>query len=253
MILDKFALHGRTAIVTGGSRGLGEAMSLALAEAGANVVVVSSSAKVQETAAKIRAIGRRSLGLEADLGSIEPVSGIIQATLQEFGRIDILVNCAGIIRRAPAVDFTEQDWDDVINVNQKTLFFMAQAVAREMIKQGKGKIINIASLLSFQGGITVPSYTASKSAVAGLTKAMANEWAAHGINVNAIAPGYMATDMTDSLASDSDRGPDILARIPQERWGDPADMQGAVVYLASDASNYVQGHVLVVDGGWLSR
>jgi 2-deoxy-D-gluconate 3-dehydrogenase len=253
MILDKFSLNGKVSIVTGASRGLGEGMALALAEAGADVAVVASSDKVNDTAAKIKALGRKGLAIQADLASTEPIPGIITKTLAEFGKIDILVNCAGIIRRAPAIEFSEKDWDDVISVNQKALFFMCQAAAREMMKQGKGKIVNIASLLSFQGGIIVPSYTASKSAVAGLTKALANEWAAHGINVNAIAPGYMATDMTDALQKNAERAPAILSRIPQGRWGTPEDMKGAVVYLASDASDYVQGHLLAVDGGWLGR
>ncbi|MDR3564282.1 MAG: 2-dehydro-3-deoxy-D-gluconate 5-dehydrogenase KduD [Negativicutes bacterium] len=253
MILDKFSLTGKVAIVTGASRGLGEGMALALAEAGADVVVVASSAKVDETAKKIAALGNKALAIRADLGRIDLISEIVDTTMDEFGKIDILVNCAGIIRRGPAVDFSEKDWDDVINLNQKALFFMCQAVAKQMIKQGKGKIINIASLLSFQGGVVVPSYTASKSAIAGMTKALANEWAVKGINVNAIAPGYMATEMTEALQRNAVRSPAILARIPQGRWGTPADMEGAVVYLASDASDYVQGHVLLVDGGWMGR
>ncbi len=253
MILDKFSLAGRTAIVTGASRGLGQSMALALAEAGADIVAVASSAKVTDTAAAIKSLGRRSIAIQENLADIHTIPAIIEKTLAEFQRIDILVNCAGIIRRAPALEFSEQDWDNVIDVNQKTLFFLCQAAAKQMIKQNRGKIINIASILSFQGGIIVPSYTASKSAVAGLTKALANEWAAYGINVNAIAPGYMATEMTAALQADSERSPAILARIPQGRWGTPEDLQGAVVFLASDASNYLQGHVLVVDGGWLSR
>ena len=253
MILDKFSLAGRVAIVTGASRGLGEGMALGLAEAGADVVVVASSAKVEETAAKIRALGRNALAIQADLTSTAVIPGIVDKTLAEFGKIDILLNCAGIIRRAPAVEFTEQDWDDVININQKSLFFLCQAVAKEMMKQKKGKIINIASILAFQGGVIVPAYAASKAAVGGLTKAMANEWAAHGINVNAIAPGYMATEMTDALQNDANRATSILTRIPQGRWGTPEDMKGAAVFLASDASNYMQGHLLAVDGGWLGR
>jgi 2-dehydro-3-deoxy-D-gluconate 5-dehydrogenase len=253
MILDKFSLQGKTAIITGGSRGLGEGMALGLAEAGADVVVVASSSKVNETAAKIKALGKRSIAIQADLGSIKPIPGIIAATLAEFGKLDILVNCAGIIRRAPAIEFSEKDWDDVVNINQKTLFFMCQAAAKEMVKQGKGKIVNIASLLSFQGGIIVPSYTASKSAVMGVTKALANEWAPLNINVNAIAPGYMATEMTEALQKNTERAPAILARIPSGRWGTPEDMKGAVVYLASEASDYLQGHIIVVDGGWMGR
>ncbi|WP_312197743.1 2-dehydro-3-deoxy-D-gluconate 5-dehydrogenase KduD [Anaerospora hongkongensis] len=252
-MLEQFSLAGRTAIVTGASRGLGEGMALGLAQAGADVVVVASSDKVHETAANIRKLGRKSVAIQADLGSTEPIPQIINTTLAEFGRLDILVNCAGIIRRAPAADFSEQDWDEVMNINLKSLFFLSQAAAREMMKQRKGKIINIASLLSFQGGILVPSYTAAKSGVAGLTKALANEWAEHGINVNAIAPGYMATEMTDALQQDADRAGSILARIPQGRWGTPEDMQGTAVFLASDAASYLQGQVIAVDGGWLGR
>ncbi len=228
-------------------------MALGLAQAGADVVVVASSDKVHETAANIRKLGRKSVAIQADLGSTEPIPQIINTTLAEFGRLDILVNCAGIIRRAPAADFSEKDWDEVMNINLKSLFFLSQAAAREMMKQRKGKIINIASLLSFQGGILVPSYTAAKSGVAGLTKALANEWAEHGINVNAIAPGYMATEMTDALQQDADRAGSILARIPQGRWGTPEDMQGTAVFLASDAASYLQGQVIAVDGGWLGR
>lgn len=253
MILDKFSLKGKTAIVTGASRGLGQGMAVGLAEAGADVVVVASSNRIQETAKMIQALGRKCLAIQADLGSIEPIPGIISATLQEFGKLDILVNCAGIIRRAPAIEFSEKDWDDVININQKTLFFMCQAAAKEMVKQKKGKIINVASMLSYQGGVIVPSYTASKSAVAGITKALANEWAPLGINVNAIAPGYMATEMTSALQNDPNRAPSILGRIPQGRWGTPEDMKGAAVFLASEASDYLQAHIIAIDGGWLSR
>ena len=253
MILDKFSLKGKTAIVTGASRGLGQGMAVGLAEAGADVVVVASSDRIGETAKMIRALGRKCLPIKADLGSIEPIPGIISKTLKEFGKLDILVNCAGIIRRAPAIEFSEKDWDDVISINQKSLFFMCQAAAKEMVKQKKGKIINIASLLSYQGGITVPSYTASKAAVAGITRALANEWAPLGINVNAIAPGYMATEMTSALQNNSDRAPAILSRIPQGRWGMPEDMKGAVVFLASEASDYLQAHIITIDGGWMSR
>lgn len=250
---NKFSLEGKAAIVTGASRGLGQGMALGLAQAGADLVVVAGSDKIYETAEKVQALGRKCAAVKADLGGIEPIPGIIKAALDTYGKIDILINCAGIIRRGPALEFSEKDWDDVINVNQKTLFFMCQAAAREMMKQKKGKIINIASLLSFQGGIIVPSYTASKSAVAGLTKALANEWAAFGINVNAIAPGYMATEMTETLQKSAERAPAILTRIPQGRWGTPEDMQGAAIFLASEASDYVQGHVLTVDGGWMGR
>ena len=253
MILDQFNLAGKVAIVTGASRGLGAGMAIGLAEAGADLVVVASSARLQETVDKIKALGRRCLGIQADLIDTKVIPQIIDATLKEYGRIDILINCAGIIRRAPAIEFSEKDWDDVIQINQKATFFMCQAAAREMVKQKKGKIINIASLLSFQGGIIVPSYTASKSAVAGLTKALANEWAPLGINVNAIAPGYMATEMTEALQKSAERAPAILARIPAGRWGTPEDMKGLAVFLASDAADYLQGQVIAVDGGWLGR
>jgi 2-dehydro-3-deoxy-D-gluconate 5-dehydrogenase len=253
MVLDKFDLKGRVAIVTGASRGLGAGMAIGLAEAGADLVVVASSDRLQETVDKIKALGKRCLGVQADLIDTKVIPSIIDATLKEYGRLDILVNCAGIIRRAPAIEFSEKDWDDVIQINQKSLFFFCQAAAKEMVKQKKGKIVNVASLLSFQGGIIVPSYTASKSAVAGLTKALANEWAALGINVNAIAPGYMATEMTAALQSSAERAPAILSRIPAGRWGTPEDMKGLVVFLASDASEYLQGQVVAVDGGWLGR
>ena len=253
MILDQFNLAGKVASVTGASRGLGAGMAIGLAEAGADLVVVASSARLQETVDKIKALGRRCLGIQADLIDTKVIPQIIDATLKEYGRIDILINCAGIIRRAPAIEFSEKDWDDVIQINQKATFFLCQAAAREMVKQKKGKIINIASLLSFQGGIIVPSYTASKSAVAGLTKALANEWAPLGINVNAIAPGYMATEMTEALQKSADRAPAILARIPAGRWGTPEDMKGLAVFLASDAAEYLQGQVIAVDGGWLGR
>ena len=253
MILEKFNLTGRVAVVTGASRGLGAGMAIGLAEAGADLVVVASSARLQETVDKIKALGRRCIGVQADLIDTEVIPKIIDATIAEYGRLDILVNCAGIIRRAPAIEFSEQDWDDVIQINQKSLFFLCQAAAKEMLKQKKGKIINIASLLSFQGGIIVPSYAAAKSAVAGLTKALANEWAPLGINVNAIAPGYMATEMTEALQKSAERAPAILARIPAGRWGTPEDMKGLAVFLASDAAEYVQGQVIAVDGGWLGR
>ena len=253
MILEQFNLAGKVAIVTGASRGLGAGMAIGLAEAGADLVVVASSARLQETVEKIKALGRRCLGIQADLIDTKVIPQIIDATLKEYGRIDILINCAGIIRRAPAIEFSEKDWDDVIQINQKATFFLCQAAAREMVKQKKGKIINIASLLSFQGGIIVPSYAAAKSAVAGLTKALANEWAPLGINVNAIAPGYMATEMTEALQKSAERAPAILARIPAGRWGTPEDMKGLAVFLASDAAEYVQGQVIAVDGGWLGR
>jgi 2-deoxy-D-gluconate 3-dehydrogenase len=253
MILDQFKLEGKVAIVTGSARGLGQAMALGLAEAGADLALVDLLS-TDTTKQEIEKLGRKALCITADLSSIDSVDQIVEATVKQFGRIDILVNNAGIIRRAPVTDFTEKDWDDVIRVNQKTLFFLSQAVARVMIKQGRGgKIINTASLLSFQGGILVPSYTASKSAVMGLTRLMANELAPHRINVNAIAPGYMATENTKPLRDDPARNKAILERIPAGRWGQPEDLKGIVVFLASEASSYMQGYTVAVDGGWLAR
>ena len=253
MILDKFRLDGKVAIVTGASTGLGQGMAIALAEAGADIVGVDY-VPCTETKQKIESIGRRFLEIQANLMTIEPINMIIEKTIQEFGKLDILVNNAGIIRRCDAIDFTEKDWDDVLAINLKTVFFFCQAAARQFIKQGTGgKIINIASMLSFQGGIRVPSYTASKSGVAGITRALANEWAKYNINVNAIAPGYMATNNTQPLREDTQRSAEILSRIPAGRWGTPEDLQGAVVFLASAASDYVNGCILNVDGGWLAR
>jgi 2-deoxy-D-gluconate 3-dehydrogenase len=253
MILDKFKLDEKIGIVTGAARGLGQAMAIGLSEAGADVALVDIL-PMDNTKKEIEKIGRKAVAICADLVSKECVDQIVDKTVEEFGKIDILVNNAGIIRRSPITDFSEKDWDDVININQKTLFFLSQAVAKVMIKQGRGgKIINTASLLSFQGGILVPSYTASKSAVMGLTKLLANELAPHKINVNAIAPGYMATDNTAPLREDPARNKAILERIPAGRWGDPKDLQGIVVFLASDASSYIQGYTVAVDGGWLAR
>jgi 2-deoxy-D-gluconate 3-dehydrogenase len=254
MILDSFSLKGRAAIVTGAGTGLGQAMSLALAEAGADILGVYHERAVEDTAEQVRRLGRKFVAQQADLGSTAPIPGIIAAAVDAFGRLDILVNNAGIIRRAPSLEFTEKDWDAVMNVNLKSVFFLCQAAARQFLKQKSGgRIINIASLLSFQGGILIPSYTSSKSGLRGLTQLLANEWAAQGINVNAIAPGYMATSNTEPLRRDPARAPAILARIPAGRWGMPADLQGAVVFLASDASAYVNGFTLAVDGGWLGR
>lgn len=253
MILDSFSLAGKVAIVTGASTGLGQGMSLAFAEAGADIVGVDY-VEMPETKEKVEAMGRKFIGITANLMSIEPVQGIIDAAVKAFGKVDILVNNAGIIRRTDAIDFSEKDWDDVLNINLKTVFFFSQAAARQFIKQGTpGKIINIASMLSYQGGIRVPSYTASKSGVMGITRAMANEWAKHNININAIAPGYMATNNTAQLRSDEERSADILSRIPAGRWGLPADLMGPAVFLASSASDYVNGYTVAVDGGWLAR
>jgi 2-deoxy-D-gluconate 3-dehydrogenase len=254
MILDKFKLTGKVAIVTGCSTGLGQGMSIAFAEAGADVVGVDYVDSSAETQVKVEAAGKKFLYIQANLITTQPIKGIIEKTLAVFGKIDILVNNAGIIRRSDAIEFTEKDWDDVLNINLKTVFFFSQEVAQQFVKQGTGgKIINIASMLSFQGGIRVPSYTASKSAVMGITRALANEWAKYNININAMAPGYMATNNTAPLRADEQRSADILARIPANRWGTPEDLQGVAVMLASEASNYVNGFTIAVDGGWLAR
>jgi 2-deoxy-D-gluconate 3-dehydrogenase len=253
-VLDAFRLDKKVALVTGSERGLGQGYAIALAQAGADVLGVTYADAAPETAAAVQAAGRKYVHFKADLRSLEPVPGIIDTARREFGRIDILVNNAGMILRNDAVSFTEKEWDDVMNVNLKTLFFLSQAVAKLMIEKGSGgKIINVASMLSFQGGIRVPSYTASKSGVKGLTMLLANEWAKHGIQVNAIAPGYMATDNTAPLRADAARSAEILGRIPAGRWGTPKDVAGAMVFLASPASDYVTGHTLAVDGGWLAR
>jgi 2-deoxy-D-gluconate 3-dehydrogenase len=253
MILEKFSLEGKKALITGAARGLGQAMAVGLAEAGADVAGVSHSSDDAETKARIENMGRKYFSIKADLKKMSEIERVIKEAVENLGHIDILVNNSGIIRRAPAEDFTEEAWDDVMDVNAKAVFFLSQAAARHMIKRGKGKIINIASLLSFQGGILVASYAASKGAVATLTKAMANEWAKKGINVNAIAPGYMKTQMTLPLQKDENRNEAILERIPMGRWGEPEDLKGAAVFLASEASDYVNGHILCVDGGWLGR
>ena len=253
MVKDLFNLDGKVAIVTGASRGLGQGMAIALAEAGANVVGVGQS-DMSATEAEIKKAGREFLGIKADLTSTDKVDEIVEKTVEKFGRVDILVNNAGTIRRQDAIDYTEKDWDDILNLNLKTVFFLSQRVAKEFMKQKSGgKIISIASMLSFQGGIRVPAYTASKSAVAGITKALANEWAKFNINVNAIAPGYMATDNTKAIREDEKREKEILDRIPAGRWGTPEDLAGAVVFLASKASDYVNGYTIAVDGGWLAR
>lgn len=252
MSANPFDLSGKVALVTGANVGLGQAIALALAGAGADIANVSRRA-AHETTEKVIALGRRFTGIEADLGSTKPIAAIVEQTVGDLGGLDILVNNAGIIRRADSVDFTEADWDAVIDTNLKSVFFLAQAAGRHMIAQGHGKIINVASMLSFQGGIRVPSYTASKSGLAGLTRLLANEWAAKGVNVNAIAPGYMATDNTTLLREDAKRNAEILGRIPAGRWGEASDIGGAAVFLASRASDYVHGAILPVDGGWLAR
>ncbi|KAF0177751.1 MAG: 2-dehydro-3-deoxy-D-gluconate 5-dehydrogenase KduD [Hyphomonadaceae bacterium] len=247
-----FSLEGRVALVTGANTGLGRGIALALAEAGADIAA-AGVVPAEETGAQVRDLGRRFINIDANLITIEPVGRVVEETIAGLGGLDILVNNAGLIRRADAVDFSEKDWDDVMNVNIKAMFFMSQAAGRHMIAKGRGKIINIASMLSFQGGVRVPSYTASKSGVAGVTRLLANEWGGKGVNVNAIAPGYMATDNTAALRADEQRSGEILGRIPAGRWGEPGDLAGAAVFLAAGASDYVHGAILPVDGGWLCR
>jgi 2-deoxy-D-gluconate 3-dehydrogenase len=253
-VLDLFRLEGKVALVTGVGRGLGLAMALGLAEAGADIAGLYRT-NYEESQAQIEALGRRFLPVQCDLqeATVAQLNEVVGQVVGEMGRLDILVNNAGIIRRGPALEFSEQDWDDVIQVNLKALFFLSQAAARVMVGQGGGKIINVASILSFQGGILIPPYTAAKSGVAGLTRALANEWAVRGINVNAIAPGYMATDNTAPLRADLARNTTILARIPAGDWGEPEELKGAVVFLASEASSYMHGAIVPVDGGWLAR
>jgi 2-deoxy-D-gluconate 3-dehydrogenase len=254
MILDSFRLDGQVALVTGARQGIGQALALALAEAGADIAALDVD-DVTETSQIVMAMGRRCYPIVCNLrsASVADLQKVVVETKASLGRLDILVNNAGIIRRAPALDFSEGDWDDVLQIDLKAVFFLSQAAARMMVPQKHGKIINITSMLSFQGGIIVPSYTAAKSGAAGLTRALANEWARHGVNINAIAPGYMATDVTAALRSDPNRARAILDRIPAERWGTPADLKGVVVFLASAASDYMHGVIVPVDGGWLTR
>ncbi len=253
MLKNTFDLTGKVAIVTGCDTGLGQGMAVGLASAGCDIVGVNIS-EPTETIAKISELGRKFIDIRANLMVLDDVANIVDRAVTELGRVDILVNNAGIIRRTDAIEFSEKDWDDVMNINSKSVFFMSQAAAKQFIAQGEGgKIINIASMLSYQGGIRVPSYTASKSAVMGITRAMANEWAAHNINVNAIAPGYMATNNTAALRADEDRNAAILERIPAQRWGTPEDIAGPCVFLASAASDYINGYTIAVDGGWLAR
>ena len=247
-----FDLSGRVAAVTGANTGIGRAIAEALASAGADIAAIGRSDPA-ETLAAVKTLGRRGVWIKADFGAKPDHSAVVGEVVGKLGGLHILVNNAGTIRRNNSIDFTEADWDAVIDVNLKSVFFLSQAAARHMIPAGGGKIINIASMLSFQGGIRVPSYTASKSGLAGLTKLLANEWAVSGINVNAIAPGYFATNNTAALQADVKRNAEILGRIPAGRWGDPKDLGGAAVFLASSAANYVQGIILPVDGGWLAR
>jgi 2-deoxy-D-gluconate 3-dehydrogenase len=255
MILDAFRLDGKVALVTGAAQGMGQALAFGLAEAGADIVALDRQL-CDETLNGVSTRGCRGHALTFDLAKTLPETAqeIIRECVERFGRFDILVNNAGIIRRAPAIDFPLDDWNDVLSINLNSAFLLSQAAARPWVASGqRGKIINIASMLSFQGGILTPAYTAAKSGLAGLTRALANEWAALGINVNAIAPGYMATEVTAALRADPARSRAILARIPAGRWGEPADVQGAAVFLASDAADYLHGVLLPVDGGWLAR
>jgi 2-deoxy-D-gluconate 3-dehydrogenase len=253
LILDAFKLEGQVALVTGASTGLGQAIAIALAEAGADVACHGNTHAPDESCAAINKAGRKSLAITGDLGDRETPRRLIKDTIDHFGQLNILVNNAGTIRRAPATEYSEEDWATVIEVNLSSVFRMAQLAGRHMIERGGGKILNIASLLSFQGGITVPAYAASKGGVAQLTKALANEWASKNINVNAIAPGYMRTSNTKALQEDETRNRQILERIPAGRWGEPQDIGGAAVFLCSPASDYINGHVMLVDGGWMGR
>jgi 2-deoxy-D-gluconate 3-dehydrogenase len=254
MILERFQLEGKVALVTGAARGLGQGMAVGLAEAGADVVGVDVLTPLSETRSKIEALGRRFVEIRADLSKTDDIHRILDTAQSKLGGLDILINNAGIIRRHPAHEFPVDEWDAVINVNLRSLFFLTQAFGKRLIDAGRGgKIINVCSMLSFSGGILVAPYTASKSAVAGLTRLLANEWAPYGINVNGIAPGYMATDNTAPLRADEARTREILSRVPMNRWGLPEDLCGAVVYLASAASDYVTGTIIRIDGGWLTR
>lgn len=254
MILDKFKLDGKVALVTGSATGIGRSIAVGLAEAGADVAChCRKPGDGAEVVAAIQQTGRRAVEVTGDMADKDVPKRVVADVIDAFGRIDILINNAGMIRRTPAVDFSEEDWATVIEVNLSSVFRLAQAAGRHMVEQNSGKIVNIASLLSFQGGITVPAYTASKSGVAGLTKALANEWAKNSIAVNAIAPGYIATNNTAALQADETRNRQILERIPAGRWGSPEDLAGAAVFLSSPASDYLNGHILVVDGGWMGR
>ncbi|WP_102346410.1 SDR family oxidoreductase [Bacillus sp. Marseille-P3661] len=248
-----FNLTGQIAALTGATRGIGRAMAVALAESGADIALLQRNLEQLDVKEEIESFGRKCEIIPCNLDDEKQVKDAIPAVVSAFGKIDILVNCAGIQRRSPAVDFSEQDWDDVINVNLKTVWILCQQAGRYMVPQKSGKIINVASLLSYQGGITVPAYAASKGGVAQLTKALSNEWAQHNVNVNAIVPGYIATDMNTALINDNNRNKQILDRIPAGRWGEPEDFAGTAIFLASQASNYIHGHLLAVDGGWLGR
>ncbi|WP_372779142.1 SDR family oxidoreductase [Priestia aryabhattai] len=253
MTVDLFSLDGKVAAITGATRGIGRSMAIALAEAGSDIALLQRSKEFLGVKEEIERLGRKCFIINCDLENASEVSEAISSVVAYFGKLDILVNNAGIQKRSPAVDFAEEDWDAVMNVNLKTVWLLCQQAGRQMLKQGSGKIINMASLLSYQGGITVPAYAAAKGGVAQLTKALSNEWAAKGVNVNGIVPGYIATDMNEALINDETRSRQIIERIPAGRWGQADDFKGAVVFLASDASAYIHGHLLAIDGGWLGR
>lgn len=250
---SSFSLFGQVAFVTGASAGIGAALALALARAGADVVCHGNTRAPDQTAERVRATGREALCVTGDLADPETPERLVRASLERWGRIDVLINNAGTIRRSPAVEFSMEDWNAVLAVNLTSVFRLSQLAGRGMLERGRGKIVNVASLLAFQGGVTVPAYAASKGGVAQLTKALSNEWAPRGVNVNAIAPGYIRTDNTAALQSDPTRNRQILERIPAGRWGEPEDLTGSVVFLSSRASDYVNGQIIAVDGGWLGR
>lgn len=253
-ILQYFSLENKIAIITGASYGLGKAMAVGLAEAGADIVVISRRLEnLTDVKREIESLKRKVFPLECDVTKVSQIKNVVDETIRTFGRIDILVNNAGITIRNESINYSEDDWDRVVDVNLKGVFLFCREVGKVMLKQKKGKIINIASLMSFVGGITIPAYSASKGGVAQLTKALSNEWAQHGVNVNAIAPGYFKTPLTKALLENPQRYNEITSRIPMQRWGEPEDLKGAVVFLASEASNYLSGHILTVDGGWIGR
>jgi 2-deoxy-D-gluconate 3-dehydrogenase len=254
-ILDAFDLSGKVALVTGANRGLGRAMAMGLAEAGADIAGLNRADEPVEVRAEIEHLGRRYHHIQCDLqkATVARLTRVVRQVVTAMGRLDILVNNAGTIRRAPAIEVREADWDPVLHVNLKAMFFLSQAAAGEMVKGGKGKIIQVSSVIGYQGGLHIPSYAAAKHGVIGITQALANEWAPLGINVNGIAPGYFRTDITSALQQDRERNRAIMARIPAGRWGDPADLKGVVVFLASDASDFMHGATVTVDGGWLAR
>ncbi|MFA1819988.1 glucose 1-dehydrogenase [Virgibacillus oceani] len=252
-MIDLFSLKGKVAAITGATRGIGRTLAIALAGAGADIVLLQRDASQLHVKEEIETLGRNCEIIPCDLFDMEQVKRAVPSAIEVYGKLDILVNNAGIQRRSPAVDFSEEDWDDVINVNLKTVWMLSQKAGQHMVTRKSGKIINIASLNSYQGGITIPAYASAKGAVAQLTKALSNEWAEHQVNVNAIVPGYIATDMNEALIHDNTRSRQIMERIPAGRWGTPEDFKGAIIYLASNASNFVHGHLLAVDGGWLGR